>query len=155
MKLKDATEDLICKIVQLESDVMIPILSAVGINITPSEMHIELMKDRDQIITTIIDNDNLKACLRMSFEGEDLYVKSICLAKDANRYILKRLLIKASESIKLSNVKKIKSVVQKSNLSSISFHEKLGFQREKENDKAIGFFMQAEKLKVEIQRRFL
>lgn len=34
MKLKDIPDDLIHKIIQLESDVMIPILSTIGINVT-------------------------------------------------------------------------------------------------------------------------
>jgi hypothetical protein len=126
------------KILNLEYRIYSPILKKSGINIT-KEQRQEALKKPQSILTHYVNN-KLIGIFRFSQEQEKAFILS--LLYDSKETTLPKIFIKEIIlNLKNKNIKILESVVQRSNLKSLKFHQKLGFNISKEYPKAIRFQM--------------
>gem|GEM_PF-1741361 len=100
--------------------------------------------DKPQVILTHSIKGMLVATFRYTKEGEKAFVLSL-LWKCKNNPIA--FFKKITHQLEKDDIECLESVVQKSNLYSIRFHKKLGFEPIAEYDKAIRFTANVDDLK--------
>ena len=102
--------------------------------------------ERDTKFVTLIRGDNMLAYLSYRINGDEITIKSIQLAPDANRIILRALVAKVLLAVKNENFIAIRSKVFANNKSSLDFHQKLGFALKEEKDGICYFYIDKEQL---------
>jgi len=128
------------EVIDLEAQNMLPVLAAVGIHLTREDIKAEILKDTVQFFVLTFEGKKISALLRYKHEPDHIFIKSIQLRNQSRRFsFLKGLLKESLEHLQGESQERIESVVQRGNLSSIRFHEKLGFNRMNENPKTIRF----------------
>lgn len=139
-------ENLLQDIIELERENMVPILKASGLEFQPDKLLENLRKDQKCI--TIYRCDSLVGLLRYSVDkSSDATVWSIQIKNpEKNRIVLHSITKKTIGEFVKEGVKSIITVVQKGNKPSLEMHKRLGFEVEKEFEKAIRFRADQERL---------
>jgi len=141
------------EIIRLEAEVMIPVLANSGIHITAENIASEIYKDQEQEIILSSRDSRPASWIRYSVKEDCVFVKCILLNQDSEgKGTLRGILRETAKALSEMKVLRIESVVQTANSTSILFHEKLGFQKLKENPKAIRYFISANVLKENLKR---
>lgn len=154
-KLFSLPEATLMYLVELESQMMIPILARSGIHVTEQEIKTEVFRDQEQEVLISFRGEEPAAWIRYKIEDSCLFVKSIQLRLGTNSPgALRGLLRETLAALKGNSAVEIKSLVQTANAKSIVLHEKLGFNRIKEGQRAIQYSISAEVLKSNLKRLF-
>lgn len=128
-------------IIELERVNMTPILEELGFTFDSEKLRENLSKDQE--IVTIYKEDVLLGCIRYTYIPDlphAVKVLSIQINNPKkNRFVLVSLKKKFLKDLNSKDIKKVITIVQKSNLDSIHFHEKLGFKVSREFEKAIEY----------------
>lgn len=141
--------DLFRQLVDMESELMIPLLEAVGLFINRDIVEKDILKVPDQMVIAVTSGGVLRAALRYRREKEALFIRSILVGHEGGMP-LRSLLREALEALGEEHLPVVRSVVQQSNLFAILFHERLGFERVKENSRAIQFSVRREALRIRL-----
>lgn len=155
-KLFDLPQSTIDEIIRLEVELMIPILAKSGITVTAEAMKSEIYKDQLQEIVALYLGENLAGWVRYNIKDNCIFVKSIQLKRETRGLgTLRGIFRETLHALKSIGATRIESVVQTANSQSLRLHEKLGFQKQSENAKAIRYVISVEVLKMKLRQILL
>lgn len=131
--ISDLSEEELNLLFDVEYEIL-PVLHSVGIMLDEEKIRLEILKNPQQSIVLLQDNNFFIGLLRFDYQGEDLFVTSLNIRRKTRTFL--KHIYKLFKDLKF---RKIKSTVQLTNKPSFSFHQKLGFKEVSRSEQAARF----------------